>query len=228
MSDKNGGKQFWEGLKDAGKTIVFFAICIALFYPGMNYVYDLFHGEEKRKPKPGEAVSLLLLISILAVFTVFLYPFSLWLYGFAILCWIGVSLFFKFIGFLWGASSEEEETEYISTENSPSTHKQTIINTPVIPKLNPSIPKQANVNYEDSRTVGSIGGTLKPHENGISFAPNMGNRDIMFKYNEMDSVIATGGKLLIKMKSGENISFSFGVLAGRTATEWENFIFSYK
>jgi hypothetical protein len=36
MSDKNGGKQFWEGLKDAGKTIVFFAIFIALFYPGIS------------------------------------------------------------------------------------------------------------------------------------------------------------------------------------------------
>jgi Flp pilus assembly protein TadB len=101
MSDKNGGKQFWEGLKDAGKTIVFFAIFIALFYPGISYVYDLFHDEEKRKPKPGEAVSLLLLIAILAVFTVLLYPVSLWLYGFTIVCWIGISLFLRLIKFLW-------------------------------------------------------------------------------------------------------------------------------
>ena len=108
MNDNNN-KSFMDTIKSAGVWLIWLVVFIALFGPGLWYVINLFQYEEKRKPKPGEAVSLLLFIALIVVFTIMLYPLSLWLYGFAIVCWIGVNLFFKFIKFLWGNPENDDE-----------------------------------------------------------------------------------------------------------------------
>jgi len=91
-----------------------------------------------------------------------------------------------------------------------------------------TVHKKATVNYSDEASIGSMGGKLYAYNNRIEFVPVAGKRDRVFRFNEMDSAIASGGKLLVKTKLGENMTFFFGLFAGKMTKEWEDFIFTNK
>jgi curved DNA-binding protein CbpA len=87
---------------------------------------------------------------------------------------------------------------------------------------------KAAVNYSDETTFGNVGGSLFGYDDRIRFSSTIGNKEKVFRYNEIVSVTASGGKLLIKTKSGTDISFFFGLFAGKAVKEWENYILSHK
>jgi hypothetical protein len=83
-------------------TIIFFAIFIALAAPSIIWGVNCYTDRKLYKPTKGQFTSIMLwVLFFIVIIWGGIWQLFVFLCGFALVAWIGVKLFIKFVEFLW-------------------------------------------------------------------------------------------------------------------------------